>query len=68
MFNPKALILSLGLLATLFLAACQGAASSFECPDPVGCVTIGPDEPIKIGSLNVIRGEIVVQPNSGWSV
>jgi branched-chain amino acid transport system substrate-binding protein len=42
-------------LAVLALAACGGSA--FECTDPLGCVTYGPDEPIRIASALVISGE-----------
>lgn len=46
-------ILSL-LLAVLALSACGG--SKFECEDEIGCVTYGPDEPIRIASALVISG------------
>ncbi|MEA2008505.1 MAG: branched-chain amino acid ABC transporter substrate-binding protein [Chloroflexota bacterium] len=47
-------ILSLLLLAVLALSACGG--SDFECADEIGCVTYGPDEPIRIASALVISG------------
>ncbi|OQY35153.1 MAG: hypothetical protein B6I38_01630 [Anaerolineaceae bacterium 4572_5.1] len=46
--------LSLLLLAVLALSACGG--SDFECTDEIGCVTYGPDEPIRIASAMVISG------------
>ncbi|MGA9531868.1 MAG: branched-chain amino acid ABC transporter substrate-binding protein [Anaerolineales bacterium] len=43
------------VLAGLALAACGGAAQ-FDCQDAIGCVTYGPDEPIRIASALVISG------------
>jgi len=51
---PKLL---LPLLAFMLLAACQGGAS-FECTDAIGCVTIGPDEPVVIGVIQALSGEV----------
>ncbi|MBV7339452.1 branched-chain amino acid ABC transporter substrate-binding protein [Chloroflexi bacterium TSY] len=31
---------------------------TFECTDPIGCVAIAPDEPIKIGVLQVLSGDV----------
>lgn len=41
------------LTVGLVLSAC---APAFECADPLGCVTYGPDEPIRIASALVISG------------
>lgn len=38
----------------LILAACGGAA--YDCPDELGCVSYGPDEPVRIASALVISG------------
>ncbi len=38
----------------LILAACGGAA--YECPDELGCVSYGADEPVRIASALVISG------------
>jgi branched-chain amino acid transport system substrate-binding protein len=38
----------------MILSACGGA--SYECTDPLGCVSYGPDEPIRIASALVISG------------
>ena len=40
------------------LTACQSAAPPFECTDKIGCVTIGPDEPIKIAVLQTLSGDV----------
>ena len=52
----KKSILIIGMLfvTALILSACGGAA--YECTDPLGCVTYGPDEPIRIASALVISG------------
>ena len=44
-------------LAMVLLIAC-GSEPEFECTDALGCVTIGPDEPIKIGVLQVLSGDL----------
>ncbi len=44
------------LAASMILTACGPKASSFECTDPLGCVTYGPDDPIRIASALVISG------------
>ncbi len=47
-------VLSSVLIVTL-LTACQ-QTPPFECTDAIGCVTIAPDEPIKIGVLHALTG------------
>ena len=42
------------LIAVLALTACGGAA--LECTDPLGCVEVGPDDPILLASSLVISG------------
>ena len=51
--NRKALILGGLVLVALALGAC---AQPFECDDPVGCVTYGPDEPVHLASMLTISG------------
>ncbi|UCC88175.1 MAG: ABC transporter substrate-binding protein, partial [Anaerolineales bacterium] len=59
MFTHKFLnILSLLLFGSVLLAACQPGSPPFECTDAVGCVDITPGEPIKIGALQVLSGEV----------
>lgn len=48
-------IFAISVLAGLVLAACQ-STPAYECTDPLGCVTYGPDEPIRIASALVITG------------
>jgi len=43
------------MIASLALSACGGAAK-YECTDALGCVSYGPDEPVRIASALVISG------------
>ena len=52
--NRKALILGGLVIVALALGACADAA--FECDDPVGCVSYGPDEPVHLASMLTISG------------
>ncbi|MFP3854751.1 MAG: branched-chain amino acid ABC transporter substrate-binding protein [Anaerolineales bacterium] len=49
---------SMLVLAGLVLAACGGGggAAEFTCEDDIGCVTYGPDDPVRIASALVISG------------
>lgn len=50
-------LLSILVTASLLLAACGGtSASTYECTDPLGCVTVGPSEPIHLAYAMVISG------------
>lgn len=49
-------ILSLLIVGTMALAACGGGGAALECTDTIGCVTYGPDEPVRIASALVISG------------
>ena len=51
--DRKILVLGVLVLSALVLGGC---AQAFECADPLGCVTYGPDEPIRIASALVISG------------
>ena len=54
----KRLVLTIGIIvaAGLVLAACGPSKPAYECPDAIGCVTIGPDEPIHIAYAFVTSG------------
>jgi branched-chain amino acid transport system substrate-binding protein len=41
----------------ILLAACQ-SQPAFECTDTIGCVAIAPGEPVEIGVLQVLSGEL----------
>jgi branched-chain amino acid transport system substrate-binding protein len=44
------------LLIALLATACGPAAEPFECTDDIGCVTIAPGDPVRIGYALVISG------------
>jgi branched-chain amino acid transport system substrate-binding protein len=56
MFKRSYALLTLLVIAGMALAACGPAAAAFECTDPIGCVDIGPGEPIHIAYALVISG------------
>jgi branched-chain amino acid transport system substrate-binding protein len=56
MFKRSYALLALLVVAGIVLAACGPAASTFECTDAIGCVDIGPGEPIHIAYAMVISG------------
>jgi branched-chain amino acid transport system substrate-binding protein len=41
----------------VLLSACAPTPSPFECADAIGCVEVAPDEPIRIGVLQVLSGD-----------
>ncbi len=43
-------------VVTTFMVACQQSGVSFECTDAIGCVDIGPDEPVKLGVIRDMSG------------
>jgi len=49
------LVIAMLLTAALMLTACGGTAT-YECADPLGCVSYAPDEPVRIASALVISG------------
>jgi branched-chain amino acid transport system substrate-binding protein len=44
------------LFTAILLTGCRSATPSFVCTDPIGCVAIVPDQPVKIGVLQVLSG------------
>ena len=56
MSQKNTLIIFLLSLLCVWLVACEQVASSFECTDRIGCVTIGPDQPINLGILQALSG------------
>jgi branched-chain amino acid transport system substrate-binding protein len=62
MFQGKCSILFLSTVAlpasVLLLAACQPTATPFECTDAIGCVEVAPGDPIKIGALQALSGDM----------
>jgi branched-chain amino acid transport system substrate-binding protein len=49
-------LISLLVLASMVLAACGAGAATYECTDALGCVTIGPDEPVHVAYWGVLSG------------
>jgi len=53
-------LISVLVTASMLLAACGGGggggAQAFQCTDKIGCVTIGPSDPIHIAYLLVVSG------------
>jgi branched-chain amino acid transport system substrate-binding protein len=56
MFKRSYALLTLLVIAGVLLAACGPAASAYECTDSIGCVTVGPTEPIHVAYAMVISG------------
>jgi branched-chain amino acid transport system substrate-binding protein len=46
------------LFAAILLTGCGTAAPPFKCTDRIGCVTIAPGAPIKIGVLQALSGDL----------
>lgn len=59
--NTQKLWVGLGIITLLaVLTACQQVqptAAVFECPDAIGCITVAPGDPIKIGVLQPLSGD-----------
>jgi branched-chain amino acid transport system substrate-binding protein len=56
MFRRPSSILLLSI--TLLLAGCRPAALPSMCSDAIGCVEVAPGEPIKIGALQALSGDM----------
>lgn len=52
----KFTFISLLLLVSMIATACGPKAAPFECTDAIGCVTIAPGDPVRIGYALVIAG------------
>ena len=46
-----------GCLAA-FLSSCSNSETPFTCTDPLGCVELSPEKPIKIGVLQALSGKV----------
>ena len=44
----------------LGLAACSSSEKPFSCQDRIGCLTIAPQEPIKLGVVQSLSGKVAV--------
>ncbi len=63
MFTKRISIVVMGL-AVVFLTACQQTKPAFKCTDKIGCVTIKPGEPVKLGVLEWAEYDGEEQTNS----
>jgi len=50
------IVFSALILATMVLSACGPKASTYECTDTLGCVTVAPGDPIHLAYAMVITG------------
>lgn len=46
------------LSVTSFFSGCKNSEQLFKCDDPVGCLEVAPGEPIKIGILQALSGQV----------
>ncbi len=58
MFSPQTIIRFFAIGALLALSACQSAPPPFACTDAIACVTIEPEEPLKLAALQTLTGEV----------
>jgi branched-chain amino acid transport system substrate-binding protein len=56
-------LVSILMIASMVLSACGQAAATYSCTDSIGCVKIGPTDPIHIAYLLVVSG-----PNSALGI
>jgi branched-chain amino acid transport system substrate-binding protein len=56
MFKKLAFVISAIAVLAMVLTACGPAAKPFTCTDSIGCVKIGPTDPVHIAYLLVIAG------------
>jgi branched-chain amino acid transport system substrate-binding protein len=56
MSKRKFALLAILAIASMLFAACGPSAPAFTCTDAIGCVTIGPSDPIHIAYLLVVSG------------
>jgi len=56
MFKRLSIVISAIAVLGMILTACGPAASTYTCTDSIGCVKIGPTDPIHIAYLLVVAG------------
>jgi branched-chain amino acid transport system substrate-binding protein len=49
-------VLMFAALVASLVGGCAPAAKPYDCTDPNGCVTVGPNEPVRIGYSMVLSG------------
>ncbi|MCP4340512.1 MAG: ABC transporter substrate-binding protein [Desulfobulbaceae bacterium] len=55
---PCGVLVQLGLIFFVLLSSCSQSEPSFTCTDSIGCVTVAPGEPVKIGVLQALSGKV----------
>jgi len=63
MFKRMSIVISAIAILGMVLTACGPKASTYTCTDTIGCVKIGPTDPIHIAYLLVVAG-----PNSALGI
>lgn len=63
MFPQRSFLLL--LFASLLLTGCRPIPPRFQCTDAIGCVDITPNDPIQIGVLQVLSGDLQPFGQSG---
>jgi len=56
MFKKITFVISVVAILAMALTACGPKATTYTCTDPIGCVKIGPTDPIHIAYLLVVAG------------
>jgi branched-chain amino acid transport system substrate-binding protein len=56
MFKKLAIVISAIAILSMVLTACGPKAATYTCTDAIGCVKIGPTDPIHIAYLLVVAG------------
>ena len=56
--HTRSRLLFVLLIFLPWVSACKKSDPPFQCTDPLGCVSIQPGKPIKIGILQALTGEV----------
>jgi len=57
MLNPNYVTITIVFLSSIVIGACQQTPPPFTCEDQIGCVTVKPDEPIKLSVIQALTGK-----------
>lgn len=56
-------LFAIAIIASLILSSCGGGMATFNCTDSLGCIAVGTDESLKIGTLLTMSG-----PNQSYGI
>jgi branched-chain amino acid transport system substrate-binding protein len=56
MFKRFSIVISVLMVLGMLLTACGPKAAAYTCTDSIGCVTIGPSDPVHIAYMLVVAG------------